>query len=219
MLTALASKQTNPVIFVQIGFATGYVYLWSGIGSINWNGQTWLGVGKMGKVSPIADTATGQAKGLTLELSGIPSDLISDVLAEVQAQYKAYLWWGLFDSNGNVIANPEQRWAGMTDVVKIQEGGTTSAIQITVESKLVDLGRARERHWTHQDQQIDYPGDNGFLYVNGVQELDVIWGQSGNAINNLPSLGGQSGSGAPGSGSGGGSGSPNPPGGPPYGPP
>ena len=212
MLGAIASKQVSPIVFVQISFASGTVYLWSGIGPISWNSQIWTGVGKLGKISAIAETATGTAKGVTLTLSGIPADLLSDVLQEFQAQYMAFIWVGYLDSSGNIIVSPEMRWAGKTDVAKLSEGGETSSLTITVESKLVDLGRARERHWTHQDQQIDYPNDNGFLYVNGIQELSVCWGQSGQPINNLPSIGGQSGSGASGSGaSGKPSGIPKPP--------
>jgi hypothetical protein len=202
VLTAIAGKQVTPVIFFQAAFATGVAYIWSGIGTVVWNGHSWVGVGNLGKISPIMETTTGQARGVTVELSGIPEDLLAETLSEVQAQYPAYIWVGYLDSSGAVIADPEQRWSGRMDVAKIQESGETSVIQITVESKLVDLGRARERHWTHQDQAIDYPGDNGFLYMSGIQEFDVVWGQKGTSISNLPSLGGQSGSGSTGSGSG-----------------
>lgn len=195
VLAAIASGLVRPVAFVQAQFASGIIYVWSGIGPITWNGQTWTGLGRLGKISPIPESTNGQAKGVTLELSGIPSDLLSDVLTEVRPQFPVFLWIGYLDSTGNVIANPEQRFSGRMDVVRLSEGGETSSIQINVESKLIDLNRARERHYTHQDQQIDYPGDNGFRFVNGIQELSVVWGRAGSPINNLPVVTSKTGSG------------------------
>lgn len=193
VVAAMQAQNVRPVIFVQAQFTGGTIYVWNGISSITWNSQTWQGLGKLGKISPIAETVTGQARGVTFELSGIPSDLLSYVLTQVRTQYPAYVWVGYFDASGNVIANPELRFSGRIDTAKILESGDNSVIQITVESKLIDLGRARERHYTHQDQQIDYPGDLGFVYVNGIQELSLIWGAPGTPINNLPVSGGQSG--------------------------
>lgn len=186
VISAMQSAQVTPVIFVQAAFASGTIYVWSGIGTITWNSQAWVGVGKLGKISPIQETTRNQAKGVTLELSGIPSDILTDVLTEVRPQYQCFIWVGYLDAIGNVIANPETRFAGRMDVVRLTEGGSTATIQINVESKLIDLNRARERHYTHQDQQIDYPGDNGFIYVNGIQELAILWGSSGTPISNLP---------------------------------
>jgi hypothetical protein len=205
----MQAKQVQPIIFVSAQFATGWIYVWSGIGTIAWNGHTWQGLGQLGKVTPMAETTQGQARGVTLELSGVPSALLGDVLNEVEPQYPAVIYLGYMDSGGNVIATPETRFAGRIDLCRINEGGDTSTIQINVESKLIDLNRARERHYTHQDQQITYPGDNGFMYVNGIQQLACIWGEPGTPINNLPVIGGQSGSGGTGTGSAGGSGNPS----------
>lgn len=195
LFAELGKETVRPVIFVEAEFADGTVYMWSGIGPIAWDGQTWLGLGWLGKVTAMAETTTGQARGVTLELSGIPSNLIGEAVAQASAQYPVIIWLGFLDASGAVIADPEKRFSGRMDVVRIAEGGDTSSIQINVESKLIDLQRARERHYTDQDQKIDYPSDDGFMYVNGIQELSVVWGHSGSAINNLPVVGGQSGSG------------------------
>ncbi|HEV2378727.1 MAG TPA: hypothetical protein VG206_02910 [Terriglobia bacterium] len=202
VLAAMASANVSPVIFVQAQFTSGTIYVWSGIGPISWNSQTWTGVGYLGKITPIQETTSGQAKGVTLEMSGIPSNLLNDVLNEISPQYPVYLYIGYLNSTGAVIANPEQRFSGRMDVVRLTEGGDSSLIKINVESKLIDLNRARERHYTHQDQQIDWPGDNGFIYVNGIQELAVLWGTPGTPINNLPTIGSVGGNTASAGGSG-----------------
>ena len=44
-LTALSQPIIRPAFLVQAGFTSGPVYLWTGRGSLTWNGQTWLGTG------------------------------------------------------------------------------------------------------------------------------------------------------------------------------
>jgi hypothetical protein len=43
---------------------------------------------------------------------------------------------------------------------------------------MIDLQRPRERRYTHEDQQIDHPGDMGFEYVSQLQELNLAWGKA-----------------------------------------
>jgi hypothetical protein len=198
MLAEIVKQKVAPVIFCQAQFVSGTIYVWSGLGTITWNSQAWIGLGNLGKISPIAESTDGTAKGITLELSGIPADLVADALTETGPASPVTIWLGMMDRNGNVVADPEQRFKGITDVIKLIDGGETATIQINVESKMIDLGRARERHYTHQDQQIDFPGDNGFIYVNGLQELNDVWGAPGSPINNLPAIwGGSSAAGGP----------------------
>jgi hypothetical protein len=178
VLAAIASGTVRPVLFVEAQFQTGTVYIWSGIGTVSWNGQTWNGMGDLLRVAPIDETTSGQARGVTISLSGIPSGLLADVLVEVQAQQPVSLWIGYLDSSGNVIADPELRWYGTIDLVKISEGEETSTIEVSVESKLIDLGRARERHWTNADQQMLYPGDLGFYQLDGIQQVKITWGKN-----------------------------------------
>ena len=47
MLGAIQASQVLPAIFVQATMASGTVYLWSGPGSVVWNGQNWQGVGSL----------------------------------------------------------------------------------------------------------------------------------------------------------------------------
>ena len=37
---------------------------------------------------------------------------------------------------------------------------------------------AVDRRYTDEDQQMDYPGDLGFQFVNGIQEAQIYWGRS-----------------------------------------
>jgi hypothetical protein len=67
-------------------------------------------------------------------------------------------------------------FAGRLDVPTIMDGADRCEIQITYESRLIDLNRAREWRYTHESQQQISPGDRGFEYVAGLQEREIRWG-------------------------------------------
>ena len=60
----------------------------------------------------------------------------------------------------------------------IEEGADTSTITVSVESKLIDLERARTLRYTDESQKARFPNDKGFQYVNDLQDKKFNWGRS-----------------------------------------
>ena len=179
-IAEITAQNMRPALFIQALFTSGYIYVWSGIGTISWNGQTWTGVGSLGAISPIPETSDLTAAGLKLSLSGIPASLITSALGEVRQGAPVFIYQGFLTPSGGVVANPNNAWSGRMDTCEIAEGGDTATIAITAESRLLDLNRSRERRYTKQDQAIDFPGDTGFDFVPSLQELSIVWGRSTN---------------------------------------
>jgi len=175
MQSAVVADVVSPILMVELDFSSGVVRAWSGIGDLSWNGYTWTGVGNMGSVSPIAETTDFRANGASLELSGIPSDLIAIALGEDYQGRAANIYFGGLDSAGALITDPFLLFGASMDIMEIAEAGETATIKVNIESRAVDLKRSRERRYTHEDQQIDYPGDLGLEYMAGLQDKDVIW--------------------------------------------
>lgn len=196
-LAEITAQNLRPAVFCQLLFTSGYQYIWSGIGPISWNGQTWTGVGTYGNISSIPETSDLTAMGIKLSLSGIPSDFVTHALGEVRQGAPVIIYQGFLTPSGGVVANPNNAWAGRMDTCEIAESGDTSVISITAESRLLDLNRSRERRYQKQDQTIDFPGDLGFDYVPSLQELSVVWGKS--SATSLPA-GGPGGKPGPGGG-------------------
>lgn len=177
MALEIQKRLLRPITLVDCEFSTGHIYVWSGIGSIPWNSQTWVGLGKFGGISPLPETTEVRADGVQLSLSGIPSDLVTHALEEIRQGKACLVYFGCLDESGNVIADPFKAFAGRTDTANIDEGGDTSTIVINVENSLIDLSKPHERRYTHDDQQIDFPGDLGFQFVPSLQEKNVVWGK------------------------------------------
>ena len=82
--TALADQSLRPVIFFEGQFATGWVRIWSGLGSLTWNGQTWAGAGSLLGIGGIDETGEVVAGGTAVSLSGVPLDLVQMAIEEAR---------------------------------------------------------------------------------------------------------------------------------------
>lgn len=179
LVTELLKSSMHPIFFVEITTSGGVVRLWSGLGTITWNSQTWSGVGKLGKISPIGETTEVRAEVVQLSLSGIPSDLISSAINDMVPNQPVNIWLGMANASGAVISDPYLALTGKTSAVTAEEGGDTSTIYVNVEGDLAALHQARFRRYTQEDQQIEFPGDLGFQYVEQIQNIQITWGKAG----------------------------------------
>ncbi|TXH19018.1 MAG: hypothetical protein E6R03_01225 [Hyphomicrobiaceae bacterium] len=187
-----------PFLLGAAEFDSGTVRMWSGIGNLIWDGETWLGGGSLLGISEISETREIEARGTSITLSGIPSALLSVALAEDYQDRPLKLWlgfltpesWGDFSSEfgddfsrrysgGEVIADPVLLFSGRMDVMEISESGETAQITIGVENRLIDLRKVRERRFTPEDQKSVYPDDKGFDFVPVIQDAPLLWGRSG----------------------------------------
>ena len=184
MLTAIQSSALYPAVFVQLTFQSGPVYIWSGLGTVNWNGQNWIGVGALGGVSAIEEGSSVEAKGVTLTLSGFDSTLLPDVMGEFALLLPVTIYFGAFNS-GVLIDNPIASFVGQMDQPMVEINGETATISINCESALIALNEATDRRYTNDDQQRDWPGDLGMSYVMSIQEISLQWGQQTNVTSNI----------------------------------
>jgi hypothetical protein len=175
MATELAAAQLRPLLFYEGEFASGFLRLWSGIGTITWNGQSWTGAGNLIAMSPITETADVRAVPMTCTLSAVPSAILSLVIGQARQGKPGKVWFGAMDAAGAIIADPYLAFVGRLDTPTIEESGETGRVSITYENRLIALERPRTRRWTHEDQQIDFPGDIGFEYSASLQDQVLEW--------------------------------------------
>jgi hypothetical protein len=184
-LAQIQSPYVRPALFVEAHFVSGPIYVWSGRGSIIWNGQTWLGIGTLATVSSIEEGTTIEAKGITLTMSGIDTALLGLVMTEFQVGLPVLVRLGFFDSNLALIDDPIISWAGRMDQPTIDVDGQTATISINCESRLVEMNVAVDRRYTNEDQQLDHPGDRGMEFVSSIQDITIYWGRLPSSSNNL----------------------------------
>lgn len=177
--SAVATAIVQPVVklafFVEFQFASGAVRMWTGNGDKSWNSQTWTGAGDFGGISPVDETTEFGAAGLTFTLSGVPSSTVALALTDAYRGRNCKLWLVILDASDAVV-DSYQIFAGRMDVMTIDDSGEVSRISIQVESRLIDLARARAQRYTDAEQQLKFPGDLGLQYVAKLAEKPLNWG-------------------------------------------
>lgn len=184
--SALATgKVFRPVFFVFLDWPGDPVYAWNGYGNIDWDGHTWLGTGHLGTISLIKETKDLSANGCTLTLSGIPSDLIIKAMANDTKFCSGKVYMTSMSAAGALEADPLQIYNGYIDVCPGEDSGQTATISVQLEKEFIDR-RLNNRRRTHEDQQIDAPGDLFFDTVAWLSQNPIIFGPTKAASGALP---------------------------------
>ena len=82
IVTALGADAIKPFFAVRLFFDTQTLSFWTGLGDLTVDGVTYTGTGQLLQISQLSETAEISAKGATITLSGLPSNLISLALTE-----------------------------------------------------------------------------------------------------------------------------------------
>lgn len=175
VISAITAPSVRPVVFYEGIFSSGTLRLWSGITSVTWNGQTWLGAGTLLSVAPVPEVSDIRAAGFSVSLTG-SSALLALNLGAARQGLAGRVWIGCLDADGAILADPFKAFDGRLDVPDILDEGERCTISVKYESRLIDLDRARERRYTDGDQQAEFAGDLGFAFVPTIQDAVVLWG-------------------------------------------
>jgi hypothetical protein len=102
MVAEFESGAMYPVLMADLEFDSETLYMWSGLGTISWNGNDYIGGGNLISISTMEETQELQAKGIVCTLNGIPSSLIAAALLERTRGRPFRLYLGAFDTAAGV---------------------------------------------------------------------------------------------------------------------
>jgi hypothetical protein len=184
----LTTNQTNaalsnviyPALLFDLTFEDNTCHVWCGIGSLVVGTTTYMGVGSLGKITPIHEGNSVEAKGITLTLSGLDPSWLPESISEINQASRAKVWFAFLNPNATstatlVIDSPICIFSGVMDGPKIDIDTRTATISIDVETKLVELNRSRGGRYTSQDQRSRYPNDASLDYVSLNADQCLIW--------------------------------------------
>lgn len=163
------------VIFVEMDFQSGFLRVNNSAQTIAWDGRDWIGVGALGSIDPIAETADLSAQGLAFRISGVPTEHIAVALGQKYQGRACKVWYAPLDSGHVVIADPIGPFSYRMDTMDI-ELGATATISVAAESRLIDWERSSVSRYTNEEQQRLFPGDLGLEFVPQMAEKQIRWG-------------------------------------------
>ena len=197
-LDALNNEVFYPFFAVELLFDDDIIRTWTGAGLLTLkDGTEWYGAGQLLEISSVEETQEMAAKGATITMSGIPSNLLSLALSEPYQGRVCNLYFGnflqgrLLEEGGDFILFEDgskiglesnktgfnQVFSGYMDQMNIEEGPQSSTIELTVENKLITLERSRVARFTSGYQKSKFAGDKGLDFVESMQDKTVPWGR------------------------------------------
>lgn len=186
--TEIVKDVISPIILIELAVAKKdaagiiiageeYVRAWTGFGTLSFNGEDFIGGGNFIGISEMVESSNLSADGVSISLSGIPSDLLSIALGQIQHGRKATVWLGLLNDGLGLVDDSYKLFSGFSDVTSISDQGETSTISVNIENRLIALETPKVRRYTDQIQRQTYPNDKGFEFVTSLQEKEFNFGE------------------------------------------
>lgn len=197
MVAEYSSGAVYPALLAELFMETHTLRMWTGIGTLEWNGEQFIGGGNFIGVSAIKESEDLVANGVVVSLNGIPASLISSALAEnIRGRpfrmYQAAVTSRsvvntedgdnvLTEDGGNIllenqfVTSPYRIFSGLMDYMEFTDSGQTANIRLSVENALIIGQRSKVSRYTPEEQKRTYPSDLGLDLINILQDREVIW--------------------------------------------
>ena len=178
MSTAVSRQKVRPFFAATFHFARGAspIRLWTGRGNLDFGGNTYAGVATLGKISPISETSETRAVGMTLTLSGVPSNLVNDAVYTDYQGDEVDVYIGMMTDTNTIEGAPYQMFKGLIDNMILDDNGQKTEITVRVETIMVEMNRTRESRYTSEDQNRRFEGDRFFDFIPDLQTKEIKWG-------------------------------------------
>lgn len=189
MITEVQESLIKPVWILRLDIDTDPLYAWTGRGDFSptgtgdsaLDGNTFIGLGNIGKIGDIEDTENG-SNAVQLVLPGV--DLNETALQEVVLNERlwqnrqGWIWFGLLDTTYNTIISPTRVKTGRMDQMTVSGSGSTGTVTVALESHQSYVSQALNTRYSQQDE-LDGT-DTSQDYVHDLANRQPGIGQSDN---------------------------------------
>lgn len=138
------------------------------------SGTTYYGTKGLGAIAAMAETPA-EVKGLTFTLSGVPSTSISLALSEPVQGKAVRIKLAILDPSTYRVLDVRERWAGLLDVMTINDSAGAATINVSAEHAGMDLARAATSLYSDSEQQRLHGGDLFLQFMSDQVEQRIIW--------------------------------------------
>lgn len=174
--SALSAADAPFALLVYLDWPSGAVRLWTGNGSISWNGQTWVGAGKFGNIDRVSDSIDKSDVGIDLTLNYLDDALRNEVNTTTPTGRAASVYLALMNTSTAQVTDAYEIFTGFVDRIEIVDGGSSGAISVRLASELAMLQRSRYFTLSDAHQQFLFTGDKGCEFASKMDET-IYWGR------------------------------------------
>lgn len=170
----LAMGTVFDAAMIEIDHPAGYAYFWNGIGTLDFGGKAYRGVGGIGQVSAIPSSIDVEIIEVHFTLSGVDPDLLDGLDDSVKGRH-AYVYAAMLDERYRVIERDLVIDARCDyQVYKVDASGKAS-IDLVANAGLFFLRRKSAAKWSPEQAKDSYPDETGFDEVYRQEDLQDQW--------------------------------------------
>lgn len=180
MIADLSEDGSNIGYAVEIDFGVdGVTRAHSGVGNIVFNGELFYGVGELGSVGQIEAVGDAKPNQLTVELSGVPGEILTDALRAKARGNSATLYALVFDDTMR-LKRAEVALPGFVVDYNVVSG-SSNRVSVVIADEFELFEMPWYEFWTDESHQLKYPGDRFCRYASRMEDREIQWGSKNDA--------------------------------------
>lgn len=141
---------------------------------ISFDGKTFVARGAAGSISSISEDDSLSPSRYQITLAGTEDDLVQNAYNAKPMNAPCTVWLQTLDESFKPQGKPFIYFKGLSDTISINESKNPS-ITVNVRDRLADWSRPRLTRYTNAEQQLEYPGDKAFEFVNSLADKEIVW--------------------------------------------
>jgi hypothetical protein len=181
--TAVSKAVAQVAYFVELHFSSGVVRVCTySYGKFTWGGYDWIGLGSIGNITPIEESAQVVSAAMMFTLNIAQVSVLALALADASTYRggKAILYFCPLNPDGTLIDTPVVGWRGNMDTMGIGVDGAGGQITLRCETSAFSIKRrtALRLNAAQQAQRMVQFGlapDNGFKFLTNLIAKPQLW--------------------------------------------
>lgn len=162
-------------LMVVIDHPTGIKRFWSGMGTIDYDGEEYYGLGTIGSVTPVESNTEIEVSEVRFSVSGVDPDMIEGLGESVKGR-EATVYEAWLDPEYRIVHRDlmlENRCDYQTYSVDPESG--KASIQLVTHSGFFHLLNRSGAKVSPEEARAIYPAETGFDEMHKQQDEQLIW--------------------------------------------
>lgn len=169
------STEFNYCVLIDLAFPSGNVRLHNSVGTLNFGGNDYFGVGGFGSIDAMIDTLSLVDQPIKLTLSSITQDIIDAIKIDDIYDRDCDIYIGALDADGQLEGTPDNWVSGYMENSALMVG-SQNAVTISIKTRASKLRQRNNRRQTLEHHQIEFPTDRFYEFLPYTMNADVEWG-------------------------------------------
>tara|TARA_R110001599_G_scaffold100770_4_gene258094 strand:- start:297 stop:857 length:561 start_codon:yes stop_codon:yes gene_type:complete len=174
VITALNGDNLKWITLIEIVFDAATLRLCNRLTTIDFDGNTYSGLGSIGTVGSVSENINLDPEKCTISLSGVDPTALGVMVNNDHLGRNISIRYALLDASNQIIGEPIVHFQGSMNSLEVLYGGEAS-VEIEAADQLADWDRIYAGRLTDEDQQALYPFDRCLAYISRLAKKTIIW--------------------------------------------